>query len=194
MTACVALAAAARAGQSSLSVGGTKSAHSDLGLKQVTVSPATPENPWLKYYPLARKLIPVKGLTAGDEATEVRDASGNLLGWFFRTDRMAPLVKGYNGQIGALVALDKDGQILGVDVLSQHETPGPFSKLKAPFFAQFRGRRADQAPQDINGVTGATVSSTAVIKDVFQSAATLLKVASPSATPGAPPSPGQRTP
>ncbi len=135
----------------------------------------TPAWPWKKYFPLGQSLTPVGGLRSGDEAFEVRDAAGHGLGWVFRTDRVAPSVKGFNGPIGVLVALSKEGKIIGVAVLENRETPRYFARLTDTFHRQFSGRRVTDDPKDVDAVTGATISSRAVIRDVFQSAAEVLK-------------------
>lgn len=72
--------------------------------------------------------------------------------------------KGYGGEIVAAVALRGDGRVSGVRVLRHAETPG-FADILAPgstWLADFRTR----APSDVHAVTGATVTSRAVIAAV----------------------------
>ena len=72
--------------------------------------------------------------------------------------------KGYGGEIAAAVAIRGDGRVLGVRVLRHAETPG-FADILAPdstWLADFRSR----APSDVHAVTGATVTSRAVVAAV----------------------------
>lgn len=137
--------------------------------------------PWRKYFATGKTLAPVNGLNPGDEAFEVRDGTKQVLGWVFRTDRVAPVVKGRNAEIGAMVALGKDGKIAGVDILDHHETPAYFRRLTPAFYHQFVGHAVSLPPEGVDAVTGATLSSRAVIEDVFSAAAEVLKVVQPAA-------------
>ncbi len=149
------------------------------------IQPARAEDPsanwpWKKYFATGQTLAPVTGLKQGDEAFEVRDSAKHVLGWVFRTDRVSPVVKGRNAEIGVMVALGKDGEIAGVEVIENHETPAYFRRLTGAFYHQFVGHAVSAPSSDIDAVTGATISSRAVIEDVFQSAAELLKVVRPA--------------
>jgi len=78
---------------------------------------------------------------------------------------------GYAGDIILLVGLTADGKVFGLRVLEQRETPGLGSDVAAPAFRdQFRGRALDSTRWkvrkdggDFDQVTGATISSRAVI-------------------------------
>lgn len=72
--------------------------------------------------------------------------------------------RGYGGEVEYIVAFDAEGQIAGVRVLSHTETPG-FADILEPFsewLAGFRGRG-----DEVHAVTGATITSRAVIDGVF---------------------------
>ena len=74
------------------------------------------------------------------------------------------VAKGYGGEIVAAAAIRGDGRVSGVRVLRHAETPG-FADILAPdstWLADFRSR----APSDVHAVTGATVTSRAVIAAV----------------------------
>lgn len=80
------------------------------------------------------------------------------------------VAKGYGGEIVAAVAIRGDGRVAGVRVLRHAETPG-FADILAPdstWLAGFRSR----APSDVHAVTGATVTSRAVIAAVESAAET----------------------
>jgi electron transport complex protein RnfG len=82
--------------------------------------------------------------------------------------------EGYGGNIEVMVGLLPDGKIHGVEVLSHMETPGLGAKInEAKFKDRFKSRNlsnttwaAKKEAGDIDGITGATISSRAVIKAV----------------------------
>ncbi|MGM5487664.1 MAG: FMN-binding protein [Nanobdellota archaeon] len=72
-------------------------------------------------------------------------------------------VQGYQSQIRLLVALDSKKRIKQVTVLEHEETPGIGSQVtEESFLGQFTG----QKQADVDTITGATISSGAVIKGV----------------------------
>ncbi|MFP4105693.1 MAG: FMN-binding protein [Phycisphaerae bacterium] len=92
------------------------------------------------------------------------------IGWLIRTKG-----QGFADQIELVVALDADAEkILGVSVLSQKETPGLGDKIQSDdsFAGQFAGtdakadlevvKASPDAENEIQAITGATVSSKAV--------------------------------
>ena len=78
------------------------------------------------------------------------------------------IAKGYSSYIETVVGMFKDGTINAIKVLSQNETPGIGTKVNEPaFLAQFANRK------DTNGIqtiTGATISSKAIIDSVNKKA------------------------
>lgn len=83
--------------------------------------------------------------------------------------------KGYAGNIDMLVGIDSRGAIQAVEVLSQQETPGLGSRIteirqaegKPWFLEQFKGKiAADLKMSDIQAITGATISSKAVLEGI----------------------------
>jgi len=85
--------------------------------------------------------------------------------------------KGYGGTIKLLVAVDTKGQVIAYNVLSHNETPGLGDKTtKSPFKDQFKGKDIDQLvvtkdpsnKNDVQAITGATISSKAVTEGVHQ--------------------------
>ena len=79
--------------------------------------------------------------------------------------------EGYSGNIEVMVGLIPDGKIHGVEVLSHLETPGLGAKIReAKFKDRFKNRTLSNTTWavkkdagDIDGITGATISSRAVI-------------------------------
>lgn len=83
---------------------------------------------------------------------------------------------GYGGYIRMIVGIDPAGVIKGVRVLEHQETPGLGSKItevkpgqKEPWFLkQFDGKSAKtvEVKKNIDAITGATISSRAVVDSV----------------------------
>lgn len=95
--------------------------------------------------------------------SEVMPASGEGRAIAVRT-------RGYGSEIELLVGIDKRGAVSGLKVLSHRETPGLGAKITAPaFLGQFQGKKITDriaVKEDIDAITGATVSSRAVCKGV----------------------------
>ena len=80
--------------------------------------------------------------------------------------------EGYGGTIEVMVGLLPDGTVHGIEVLSHLETPGLGAKIReAKFKDRFKKRSLSNTKWavkkdagDIDGITGATISSRAVIK------------------------------
>ncbi|MDD5747384.1 MAG: FMN-binding protein, partial [Candidatus Omnitrophica bacterium] len=112
----------------------------------------------------------------GMDYYEALDNSGAVIGWG------VPLSgKGYGGPIRLLVGVDITGVITGVKVLGHSETPGLGSKInekgykqtEPAFLRQFNGKKNQdivliKGPTDSNiqAITGATISSRAVVESV----------------------------
>lgn len=117
----------------------------------------------------------------GDKITYyIANDKGNFIGNIFITSE-----KGYGGDDKVMVAIDKDGVIKAVKVLDvSNETPGLGQNTGNPtWYAQFSGlttkkeisvvkNGAKPENNEINAVTGATISSTAV-KDAVNKAVTI---------------------
>ncbi|AEV66825.1 RnfABCDGE type electron transport complex subunit G [Acetivibrio clariflavus] len=84
---------------------------------------------------------------------------------------------GYGGVISMVVGIDNDGKITGVKIISLSETPGLGSKVQEePFLSQLVGITPKEAltvvksggskQEEIDAVSGATISSKAVVKGI----------------------------
>lgn len=87
------------------------------------------------------------------------------------------VVKGYGGDLHMTVGIDITGNITGVNIGENSETPGLGSKItENRFLSQFDGinpqeplkvvKTASTKPEEIDAVSGATISSRAVISGV----------------------------
>lgn len=99
-----------------------------------------------------------------------------VMGFCFQTSDFAPIEsRGYSGIINTLVGMDTTGMITGIKVISYSEAYEYADEFAygGPFIDQFQGKyKGDsfRVGQDIDGITGATVSSSAIAKSVGQSA------------------------
>lgn len=77
---------------------------------------------------------------------------------------------GYGGDVLILTGINVDGTIAGMRVASQKETSGLGTKItEDEFGSQFKGLSADKElklNEDVDQVTGATISSTAAINGI----------------------------
>lgn len=94
--------------------------------------------------------------------------AGQVLGYAFVGEG-----NGYGGTVRVLVGVDeKSNQILNLKVLEHTETPGLGSKIEEEGFRkQFVGKKVEdpiKLGQDIDSISGATVSSRAVTEAVRQ--------------------------
>jgi len=91
------------------------------------------------------------------------DGEGKLIGAAFKASG-----KGYSSTIETMVGMLKDGTITAIKVISQNETPGLGTRVAEPeFTGQFKNIL------DMSGasaITGATISSKAVIHSVEKKA------------------------
>lgn len=82
--------------------------------------------------------------------------------------------EGYGGEIVAMLGLNPNGAIQGVEILRNGETPGLGAKIANPEFrSQFKGKSLANTNfmlkkdgGDIDQVTGATISPRAIVKAI----------------------------
>ena len=112
----------------------------------------------------------------GDEFIERTSEDGDTYFDVMINDTLAGRVYraspgGYGGPMELLIGV-AGGEVTGVEILSMLETPGFGEKIDDPVFkAQFIGKTPDDAVavrDDIDAVTGATISSRALTKGVRQ--------------------------
>ena len=97
---------------------------------------------------------------------------GETVGFIFKTAE-----KGYGGDVSVMTAVNPDGTVKSVAILDvSNETPGlGQNAAKESFYSQYADKKsgisllkngADTAKNEVNAVTGATITSTAVNKAV----------------------------
>jgi len=115
-----------------------------------------------------------KGKKGRSHIFKALSADGQCVGWIFNAAG-----SGFADKIEMIVAVDKNFQkIAGLDFVSSNETPGFGDRIVLPYYRdQFTGAPAQQLKlvktgddkkidSEIVAITGATVSSTAVINAV----------------------------
>ena len=106
-----------------------------------------------------------------DGVFEAKDASGKLLGYAFTAEG-----NGYQGTIQMIAGITPDlTKMMGMEVLESQETPGLGAEIaNQPFRGQFNGlsvtppieyvkNQKPEKPNQIEAITGATISSRAVV-------------------------------
>jgi len=94
------------------------------------------------------------------------DKDGNLIGAAFKASG-----KGYSSTIETMVGMTKEGRVTAIKVVAQNETPGLGSRVSAQEFGgQFKDKDIGQL-NEVQAITGATISSRAVIEAVQKKAA-----------------------
>ncbi|MFC1607617.1 RnfABCDGE type electron transport complex subunit G [Candidatus Latescibacterota bacterium] len=126
------------------------------------------------------------GMSGGFDARDGKDGLSYWIGWRdeAKSDIGGFLImtsgNGYSSVIESMVGVDTAGNIIGVKVISQQETPGLGTKIQEirhgesdPWFTrQYIGRTADDdisVAKDggtIDAITGATISSRALTNSI----------------------------
>jgi electron transport complex protein RnfG len=123
-------------------------AEEDVGLKEVM--------------PQAEQFIPVKQ-QENILYYKAVDKGGKLVGAVFKAQG-----KGYSSTIETMVGMFKDGTICAIKILDQNETPGLGANVAGPdFTGQFKNKKD---LTDVQAITGATISSKAVMDSVAKKA------------------------
>lgn len=107
-----------------------------------------------------------------NEVFAVEDGAGNAAGHVMSISTRG----GYNGNITLSLGYSSEGILTGMEILESGETPGFGAKASEP---EFKGQFSNQQAQsftagksegegqvEVDGITGATVTTTAVIKAI----------------------------
>jgi predicted membrane-bound spermidine synthase len=116
----------------------------------------------------ATAVLPHTGKTATYFKTY--DANDKTVGFIFSSDDFAPHVRGFGGKINLAIHIDKAGNLIDFHVIRSNETPAYLDML-TDWFDSLKNR-AIFAPRpfaNIDAVTGATVSSKAVLEALAES-------------------------
>lgn len=106
---------------------------------------------------------------------ELQDKAGDRVGWAARTLPAAQDIAGYRGPTEAVLVLDPKEVIVAVEVLSSYDTEEHVEEVRSSqvFMDQFigltwGGHPIDGSTVDIDGVSGATLTSLAMARGVLK--------------------------
>jgi len=104
------------------------------------------------------------------EAGVVKDASGITIGSVAETSPGSDRIIGYSGPTNTLLALDAQGAVIGLRILGSGDTPDHLAEVirDRSFFKQFHGLRMGGNIGKVDGVSGATLTSTAIAEGILQ--------------------------
>ncbi len=102
---------------------------------------------------------------------KVHNKDGKFIGVAFKASG-----KGYSSVMDTLVGMTKDGSITAIKILNQNETPGLGARVaESSFTGQFTDKNLGGLTS-IQAITGATISSKAVIDSVQEKAKEIQKL------------------
>jgi NosR/NirI family transcriptional regulator, nitrous oxide reductase regulator len=104
------------------------------------------------------------------EAGVVKDATGITLGTVAETSPGSDSIIGYSGPTNTLLALDAQGAIIGLRILGSGDTPDHLAEVirDRSFFKQFYTLKMGDRLGKVDGVSGATLTSTAIAEGILQ--------------------------
>ena len=127
-----------------------------------------------EFIPVENVDVIKQGNKSLDIVKEVYEAvrNGKTIGHVFTV-----VTKGYGGDMEVTIGVDSEGTITGVKIGSHSETPGLGAKAsQEPFITQFTGVKPEgpftvvkgksSAPEEIDAISGATITSRAVTNAV----------------------------
>ena len=124
-------------------------------------------------FPTAGKIV----LEPGDPSVAlVRSADDEPMGWVLRTSPAADNIVGYQGPSDALLGFDTHGKVVGLAVAKSYDNE-PYVRyvrdddgFRTLFAGKTAGEMAGLDPKEVEGVTGATMTSQAIAQGVVAAA------------------------
>lgn len=119
-------------------------------------------------FPAARSLHSIAEIA---DAAHVRDGHGALLGMVLSTVSQCADIIGYAGPVPLLIAIDPDERVVGISLLSNHETAQFVTHVtQQGLLAAWNGKTvAESSVLAVDAISGATMTSRAVIDSVRRS-------------------------
>ena len=98
---------------------------------------------------------------------KVYETKGELAGYIFSTEDLAPQVRGFGGKINIAVYIDTTGKLINFHIIRSNETPSYLAML-TDWCRKLKGHQLFQSNpfSDIDSVTGATVSSQTIVSAI----------------------------
>ncbi len=121
-----------------------------------------------RFYPTAAQLADWDPEHGG---RRVVDAAGQPLGYFVQTSPQSDRIVGYSGPTNTLIALDGNGHVLGMEILSSGDTREHVADVQhdEQFMTSLVGSTWDEASaktRDVDAVSGATLTSLAIAEGI----------------------------
>lgn len=116
------------------------------------------------------RVISADSFSEKEKYYDAYDKDKKLIGRVLKIEAL-----GYSSIINALVGIDLENKITGIDIVSQQETPGLGANIeKEDFLKQFIGKTKEELKikkdgGKIDAITGATISSRAITDGVVKS-------------------------
>lgn len=107
-----------------------------------------------------------------------KEKGGQMNGIAYITTQIEPAIIGYSDQITVLAGMDLNGNITGIKLLYHKETPAYMKSIQeTEFFSLFMGLDIAKGFRDseVDTVSGATISSQAIIDDLRESSLRIAK-------------------
>jgi len=127
--------------------------------------------------------IKQESTVGGDIARKINyfrvcDANNKLTGYIFSSENLAPEIRGFGGKMNLGIHVDTTGILINFHIIKSNETPAYLNLLSRPdandltWYAYLNGRKLFKPKPfaDVHSVTGATVSSEAIISALQTSA------------------------
>jgi len=129
---------------------------------------------WLDVMPILREILPTADSVrakADDVAlSDVLDSNGIVLGSAARTSPLANHILGFSGPTDMLLIFDQNDRLIAARIVSSRDTSEHVQQvLQDPkFLSSLTGRSREQLlePYDIDAVTGATLTSFAILESI----------------------------
>ena len=126
--------------------------------------------------------------TNSDKSLTITDANGHLLGYVLISEDLKARYQGYNGNLPLLIAFDKTLHISGTYLLNNIETPRFITYVeKEGLLNSWNQLRLDSTliATQTDAITGATLSSNAIIKTLHKTVGNYLSLKQQSNFPSA---------
>ncbi len=155
-----------------LALAGTNELTKDKIIAQATLEQ---EQAMLKVFPAAASFTDISSSSISSKTPKIKsvnsalDSSNNQIGLV-----VVSTFKGYSGEITIIVGISNDRKVTGIQVLSDNETPGLGKKVAENIFTQrfinkdagllFSVKKSDKNVNVVDAITGATISSNAMVQ------------------------------
>lgn len=134
-----------------------------------------------RFFPAAARIAKQPGLSP--ETVDVLAEDGERLGTALRTSPATDDVMGYQGPTDSLIALNADGRVIGVTVRGSFDNEPYVGYVRDDYYFRdlFNGltleelAKFDPAAAEVEGVSGATMTSLAVARGLPEAAAAALQ-------------------